>query len=237
MMDMDAKYDYGRRLAALCRGDSARILPWLDERDPRWLAVCCATIVAGCGLYGFAAGLWRAPLQAVYTGVKMPLLIFLTCGANGLLNGLLAQVLGSGLSFRQTSLAVLMSFTIAALILAALSPVVLFICYNVPAYGSTRSALGHNITLLSNVVFIAYAGVAANRNLFGLLRSRCGNARVAAAVLFFWLAGNLFLGAQFSWLLRPFFGSAKPPVQFLSEHPTEGNFYEALFHSVTHINE
>ena len=226
-----------RRLPILCRGDSMRIIPWLDERDPRWTAICCAVIMAGCSLYGFTAGLWRAPQQAVYTAVKMPLLIFLTCGGNALINGLLAQVLGSGLSFRQTSLAILMSFTIAAMILAALSPVVLFICWNVPSYGAPHGAMGHNITLLSNVVFIAYAGVAANRNLFDLLRKRCGNTRVAAAVLFFWLAGNLFLGAQLSWLMRPFFGSAKPPIRFLSEHPMDGNFYEAVYRSLIHINE
>ena len=35
------------------------------------------------------------PQQAFFTAVKMPLLIFLTCGGNALLNGLLAQVLGT----------------------------------------------------------------------------------------------------------------------------------------------
>ena len=226
-----------QRLILLCRGDSGRIMPWLDERDPRWLFVCCVTIVAGCSLYGFAAGLWCAPLQAVYTGVKMPLLIFLTCGANALLNGLLAQVLGSGLSFRQTSLAILMSFTSAAMVLAALSPVVFFICINVPPFGSAKGAIGHNIVLLSNVFFIAYAGVAANRSLLDLLKLRCGNARTARYVLFFWLAGNLFLGAQLSWLMRPFFGSAKPSIQFFSDNPMEGNFYEAVYSAVAHFSE
>lgn len=225
-----------RRLVVLCRGDSARIIPWLDERDPAWLWTCCATIVAGCALYGFTTGLWRAPLQSVYTAIKMPLLIFLTCGGNALINGLLAQVLGSGLSFRQTSLAILMSFTMAAVILASLSPVVLFICFNVPPFGSPLSAVGHNITLFSNVSFIAYAGIAANRNLFGLLLHRCGSARMAGRVLFCWLAGNLFLGAQLSWLMRPFFGNSEPPVEFYSAHATEGNFYEGLFNSIFHID-
>src|SRR5205085_7827251 len=38
-----------------------------------------------------------------FSAIKFPLLIFVTCGANGLLNGMLAQVLGSGLSFKQTT--------------------------------------------------------------------------------------------------------------------------------------
>src|SRR5687767_2612935 len=120
---------YLGRLLYLCRGDSVRIARWLEERDGRWTATCVLTIVAGCALYGGAVGLWRAPLQAVYTAVKMPLLIFLTCGGNALLNGLFAQVLGSGLSFRQTSLAILMSFTIASLVLAALTPIALFLLW------------------------------------------------------------------------------------------------------------
>lgn len=44
----------------------------------------------------------RAPLMALYVGIKMPLLIFLTLTVNWLLKGLLALLLGSGLSFRQT---------------------------------------------------------------------------------------------------------------------------------------
>lgn len=40
--------------------------------------------------------------MALYVGIKMPLLIFLTLTVNWLLKGLLALLLGSGLSFRQT---------------------------------------------------------------------------------------------------------------------------------------
>lgn len=180
-----------QRLVTLCRGDSERIAPWLDEREPRWLLTCIVTIAAGCALYGGVVGLWRAPLQAVYTAFKMPLLIFLTCGGNALLNGLLAQVLGSGLSFRQTSLAILMSFTIAALVLAALSPVALFICLNTPPLASAARGTGHSITLLCDVLFIAYAGVVANRRLLRLLERRCETAGAARRVFWSWLEGNL----------------------------------------------
>jgi hypothetical protein len=72
----------------------------------------------GAGLYGATLGLWRGPLQALYTAIKFPLVIFLTCLGNGAINGMLAQILGSGLSFRQTAVAILMSFAIAAIILA-----------------------------------------------------------------------------------------------------------------------
>ncbi len=224
-----------RRLAILCRGDSERIAPWLDEREPRWLLTCVLTITAGCALYGGVVGLWRAPLQAVYTAIKMPLLIFLTCAGNAALNGLFAQVLGSGLSFRQTSLAILMSFTIASLVLAALSPVAFFIYLNTPTLASAARGTGHSLTLLCDVLFIAYAGVVANRRLLRLLERRCETVTAARRVFWAWLAGNLFLGAQLSWVLRPFIGSPRLAIQFLRDDPLRGNFYEAVFHAFRHL--
>ena len=226
---------FASRLLVLCRGDSARIAPWLDERDWRWIATCALTITAGCALYGGVVGLWRAPTQALYTAVKMPLLIFLTCGGNALLNGLLAQVLGAGLSFRQTSVAILMSFTVASLILAALSPVALFLLWNTPPLASATRGVGHSVTLLSDVLFVAYAGVVANRRLLALLSRICATREVARRVFWSWLAGNLFLGAQLSWVLRPFIGSPGLPVQFLRDDPMRGNFYESVFNAFRHL--
>ena len=224
-----------RRLLILCRGDAVKIAPWLEERDARWLWICVATIVLGCGVYGGVVGLWRAPLQAAFTAIKMPLLIFLTCGANALLNGMLAQVLGSGLGFRQSSLVILMSFTIAALVLAALSPVALFILANAPPLSSVGRGTGHSVTLLTDVLFIAYAGVVANRRLLRLLIHLCPTPATAARIFWSWLAGNLFLGAQLSWILRPFIGSPGLAVQFLRDDALRGNFYESVFRAARHL--
>ncbi len=222
-----------QRLIILCRGDSDQIVQWLDEPDVRWLAMCAAVIAAGCALYGGVVGLWRAPAQAVYTGVKMPLLIFLTCGANALLNGMLAQVLGSGLGFRQTSLAILMSFTISSVVLASLSPVAFFIYWNTPPPSASGvPGAAHSVMILGNVLFIAYAGLEANQRLLRLLKRRCPDTKIARRVFWSWLAGNLFLGAQISWILRPFIGSPLLAVQFLRDNPFHGNFYETVFNAI-----
>jgi len=71
-----------------------------------WFATYCLAIVLGSSVYGATIGLWRAPLQSAFTAIKFPLLIFLTCIGNGAVNGMLAQLFGSGLSFRQTALAI-----------------------------------------------------------------------------------------------------------------------------------
>jgi hypothetical protein len=83
-------------------------------------------------MYGATVGLWHAPQQALYTAIKFPLLILLTTAGNAALNGMLGQLLGTGLSFRQTSAAIVLSFTVASVVLAAFSPVTLFVLANTP---------------------------------------------------------------------------------------------------------
>jgi hypothetical protein len=54
-------------------------------------------------------------------------------------------------------------------------------------------------------------------------------------VLFGWLAGNLFLGAQIAWNLRPFIGSPRLAIEFLRSDPLRGNFYEAVWRALRHL--
>ena len=223
------------RLRSLLRGDADEISAWLEEAGFRWATVCLLVVLLGSGLYGFTVGLWRAPLQSLYTALKFPLLILLTCAGNALLNGMLAQLLGSGLSFRQTSLAILMSFALTSMILGTLSPVSLFVLFNTPPLASGATLLGHSVTLLSHVFFIAGAGFIANQRLYRLLQRVCHSRAIARRVLWSWLAGNFLLGSQLAWILRPFIGSPKLTIEFLRDDPLRGNFYEAVIRAVRHI--
>jgi hypothetical protein len=215
----------------LLRGEVSAVS--LEKPGLRWFATYCLAIVVGSSVYGATIGLWRAPLQSVFTAIKFPLLIFLTCIGIGAVNGILAQLFGSGLSFKQTALAILMSFAIAAVILGALSPVTLFVLYNAPPLGWANAIVGHSVMLLTHV--FAFAGIMANRRLLDLLRRMTGRDATARAVLFSWLGGNLFLGAQLAWNLRPFIGSPGLTVQFLRDDPLRGNFYEAVWRAFQHL--
>ena len=224
----------GRRLKTLLTGDAERLSAYLAEPGPAWPLACVGVIVIGGGLYGATLGGWRAPLQAVFTAAKFPLLVLLTCGGNAGLNGLLAQVLGLGLSVRQSTLTILMSFALMATVLAALSPVMLFLLLNTPPLAAGPSA-SHSVLLTAHVAVIAFAGVVANRRLLRLLARLTDRAGASRAILFAWLSGNLLLGSQLAWILRPFVGSPRLPIQFLRPDPLHGNFFESVAHALRHL--
>ncbi|MBI5384117.1 MAG: hypothetical protein HZA90_05460 [Verrucomicrobia bacterium] len=223
-----------RHVPVLLRGEAEPINQWVDRWDTRRALFCLAVIFAGAGLYGAAMGWWRSPLQALYTALKFPLIILLTTLGNALLNAMLAPLLGLNLRFHQSLLAILMSFTIAAAILGAFSPLVFFLVWNTPpmAVGGHTSHLAYYFVQLTQVGAIAFAGVAANLRLLQLLQRLGGSRPVAAQVLVAWLAGNLLLGSQLCWILRPFIGSPWLPVEFLRPNAFQGNFYETVFRAL-----
>ena len=81
-------------LPVLLRGEPAPILEWMRRTESARITFYLMVIVVGTGLYGAAMGLWRSPTQAVYTAIKLPLIVLLTTLGNILLNGMLAPLLG-----------------------------------------------------------------------------------------------------------------------------------------------
>lgn len=226
-MDPASKPLDPRQLPLLLRGEASMIGEWIERREGARVLFQVVVMILGAGLFGVAVGSWRDPLQSVFLAIKLPLILGLTATANGLLNGMLAPLLGLNISFRQSLLLILMSFTIASAILAAFSPIVFFMLWNTPTTAISGSAF--YFALLFNVAIIAFAGIAASVRLLALLHRLSGERGVAKKVLFAWLAGSLFLGAQISWNLRPFIGSPEMEVQFMREDAFAGTFYESIF--------
>jgi hypothetical protein len=79
------------------------------------------------------------------------------------------------------------------------------------------------------VMVIAFAGMAGNLRLSQLLQRVSGSVTVSRRVMLAWLAGNLLLGSQLSWILRPFIGAPDLPVEFLRKEAFNGNFFETIF--------
>ena len=225
------------QIPTLLRGEARPIQSWIAEWNVARMILYGVVIVAGTAAFGGTIGIWRDPLQAVYTAIKVPLIMLLTALGNGLLNGMLAPLLGINISFRQSLLAIFMSFTITAAILGACSPLIYFMVWNFPPLDKTNAAANATYGLLLEVLVavIALAGIIGNVRLLQLLRQLSGNNIGARRTLVAWLAGNLLLGSQLAWILRPFVGSPGLPVEFLRRNPFESNFFEALWLHLQHL--
>lgn len=232
-MTFESKIPGPSEISRLLRGETEVIATWSE----RWVAgrfiLHLAVIILGAGLYGATMGWWRGPQQALFVAIKFPLIILMVTAGNALLNGLLAPLLGLNIRFYQSFSAIVMSFTVTSAILGAFSPIIAFLVWNAPGMGVAGST--YNVILLAHVAVIALAGTTGNIRLLQLLLSMSAHRAAALRVLAAWLTGNLFLGSQLTWILRPFIGSPGLPVQFLRPNAFQGNFYEAVFRAIHHL--
>ncbi|MFK7985940.1 MAG: hypothetical protein AB8I08_07900 [Sandaracinaceae bacterium] len=203
-------------------------------------------IVFGAGSYGGAFGLWRAPEQALYSGLKLPVLMLAVVLTAALVNALLATLLRARLGFRQCAVAILVGFATTSTLLGALAPVTAAVVASLPgpdplavglpltdpvATAANRSAQG---ILLGHVFVIAVAGVMGNLRLYALLVQLDGRRAVVRRVLAAWLAIELLVGSQLSWMLRPFLGRPHRTPELVSDVMFEGSFFEELGDALVH---
>lgn len=185
---------------------------------------CLACICGGTALYGFAFGIWRSPLQALYAALKMPLLFISTVAASGLANIMLTHALGSGLTGRQVLTCIALSMAMAALLLGALSPVALFFALQSP----TTSA-AYPWVLLGHTATVGACGTIGTVRLHRLLKCLT---RMPTRLLVIWFLVSGFVGCQLSWILSPFLAMPDHPEPFFNPAAFSGNFYEYLWRTL-----
>jgi hypothetical protein len=227
--------------AALCRLDDV-LLGRIRRGDDLTGIVLSAVVAIGLGAsaYGVAFGIWRGGAQAVFSAVKLPALFLAVASCTMGIGAMVAVLLRSRLSFRQTAVCMLVSLAVTSTVLLAASPIAIFFARIAPppdptvvglAIGDPRVAPSLIVArglLVLHVVVIASAGMAGVVRLRGLL-GRLGLAKtVARRVLVSWMAAQFFCGAELSWLMRPFFGRPHLPPSFSCDDLLEGNFFEEL---------
>ena len=180
-------------------------------------------------------GMWQGWTMATYVAIKFPLVILATLLVNGMINGMLAMALGSGIGFRQSFQFLLAGFALMSIVLLSLSPVALFFVFHAAEPTDPGAGQLHSIILLSHTLMIAYAGIVSHSSLLGQVRDFATSRLHGTRTFFAWLAGNLFVGAQISWIMRPFFGTPGLEVQFLRDNPMNGSFYDTIWKSLVNI--
>jgi hypothetical protein len=198
------------------------------------------TIILGAGAYGAAFGAWRGVDQALYVAIKLPLLLFAITASTIGMSTISAVLLKSKLTMRQSAVAVLLALAITSAILGALAPISMFLIESAPPPDPV--ALGRSIDdplvapslrvarglLLWHVVVIACAGTLGVVRLRFLLARLIDDPVIARRVLWSWLLGLGLVGAELSWLLRPFMGKPHLPSGFLRQEALDGNFLQEV---------
>ncbi len=222
--------------ATLARGKTDELTPLFSpDRISFATRRSITIIIVGSSCYGFTIGLWRGLEMALHVAIKTPLLLFLTLLITGLLNGILALLLGTEIRFRQSLLCQLFAFALASVVLASLAPVTYFLALEAPLSGAANASTAHSFYLLIHTALIALVGFLAVTRLFGLINQLTPDRRGACITLLSWLGSNAFVGAQLSYLLRPFFGSPNLKVAFLRKDAFNGTFYEAVWTALTRL--
>ena len=219
--------------ARLCRMDGALIDLLREDQGTEPLSVGFSLlIVAGMAVFGAAFGLWRAPRQALYGAIKMPLMlhavVWLSVAANAMLNWLL----GGGLSLRQVRRCVLAALAIASVLLAAFSPVAAYLAAQAPSPDTPDGPATYRVLLATLVLCVGCVGLVGYARLFRLLCALTPDRAVAWRVLFAWVLTTGLVGTQCSWLLSPFVQRPEVPVTFWNPAAFSSNFFEHLWFHV-----
>lgn len=200
----------------------------------RWCVELGTTIAAGA-VYGFSIGAGKNLLYGWRSAVKFPLLLLGTGALCALACHVLARFVGAPLRFADVQRSMLGLFRTAALLLASLSPVALFLGRTMTP-PDAASLGGYPGFVGANMLFIAAAGsVALLLQARALLREAAVPRRRALAIQLGWLLLALGVGGQLAFWLRPFFGIASltgAPPFCLGDQPTvtgARNFYEVVW--------
>jgi hypothetical protein len=181
-------------------------------------------ILVGAGAYGLAFGAWRAPEQALFAALKLPaLMVGVVLGSIGV-SSMLAMLLGTRLSLRQTAMCMLISLAVTSTLLGALAPVGIAIDLCV---APRTPAAGHALLLL-HTTLVAAAGAVGVVRLRRLLARLGLGATIARRVLVSWVGAQFLVGSQLCWLLRPFFGDLAVRPTFFATGVLDGNFFQAV---------
>lgn len=176
-------------------------------------------------VYGLVMGSYNGFLQAIASGIKVPLFFSLTLLVCFPVFFIIQFVLGSKLGFWQMLNVILSGFVMITLVMVAFAPIVIFFLITGDNYAFMK---------LLHVAIFAVSGFFGMKTMVDALRYSCEKRKVypkvGVVVFRFWLVILAFVGMQLAWNLRPFIGSRDLSFELFRQR--EGNFYLAVIHAV-----
>ncbi len=197
-----------------------------DCRDDRGTSSMAATslvvIVAGVALFGATVGSWQGGLQTWLAAAKLPLAIVATLVLSAPAYYGISAVFERPWSARSVVSLMLAAGARLALVLLAATPALWLAIDLGASYDAAK--------LLATLAF-ALAGLAA----LSLLVRGVGEGEGKRATLALFVGVFLLVGAQASWILRPYIGTPgeNDVVYFTRAH--EGGLANQLSESVSHV--
>lgn len=186
------------------------------------------TVVALAGFFGFVAGAYSGPAQAISAGIKLPLLFFATFVICFPAFFVVQVLVGSRLRLPQVVVLVFGALSLTSILLAAFVPVIAFFLLSGANY------------YFQHLLNIAIAGIAGLYGMYALhegLAVVCDKRgvypRKALTIMRAWALLFAFVGVQLAWNLRPFLGDRNKPFRVFGSY--QGNFYAAVIYSVNKL--
>ncbi len=174
--------------------------------------------------YGVVMGSYNSPLQALVSGLKVPMLLFLALFICFPAFFVIQYMMGSKMSFKQMINMILSGFVVLTTIMASFAPIVIFFMITGDNYSFLK---------LLHVAIFAFSGVFGMRTMIEALKFSCEKKdvypKVGLKIFKFWVVVFAFVGMQLAWNLRPFVGDQHSKFEVFREK--EGNFYLAVIQS------
>jgi len=188
----------------------------------------CVLMILFCGLYGVVMGSYNGVLQAISSGIKVPLLLALSVLICFPAFFIIQHVLGSKIGFAQMLTVILSGFVMTSLIMASFAPIVLFFLITGDNYAFLK---------LLHVAIFALASLFGMKTILDGLKFCCEKRsvypKIGVVVFRFWIVILAFVGMQLAWNLRPFIGSRGLPFEVVRQR--EGNFYLAVIRAAADL--
>ena len=179
-------------------------------------------------IYGIVMGSYHGYIQALVSGVKVPVLftvVLIICFPAFFI---IQFILGSKLKISQIISIVLSGFVLTTSIMVSFIPIVVFFLLTGSNY--------YFLQLLHIGVFI-FSGIFGMIIIIDALKFSCEKKNIyphtGVVVFRFWVVILAFVGIQMAWNLRPFLGDRGKPFELFRKY--EGNFYTALIYSVKQL--